>query len=132
MPAIVGRPRRHLGVVIMQFCLAYTTSHSTLIMFSRRADQVIDGMDSPSADYNNVTIFLYFVRSGYVNVNISRFGLASSDGYSWSATSSAKRFDELALFSTYYFSIRIADVRSSSGPSSRWYGYPLRGLKSVY
>lgn len=80
--------------------------------------------------YNIATIPYYnFVRSGYINIysgRLVRIGIYSSR---WPSTAASNIWDRIGL-GAYYLNFNATNASPSSGPTDRWYSYPLRRLSS--
>ena len=79
-----------------------------------------------NSSYNIAREPLYFVRSGWVNLNNSalrNFGLV---GYGWSRSSVA--YSSATSANAYYLLFNADTVYPSFGPFNRYYGFPVRCL----
>lgn len=77
---------------------------------------------------NFPTISLYFVRSGYLNINYNRLRDTGINGYNMSPTATAMRLDGMATPSMHDLQFYATGVRPSGGPDDRWVSFPLRWL----
>ena len=74
---------------------------------------------------------LYFVRSSDVELPITTgtFRFAGVGGIYWSSRAAADTSSTSAT--AYYLAFDESTVYPSSGPSTRWNGFPLRCLSTV-
>lgn len=80
-----------------------------------------------SSYYNFTNTPLYFVRSGYVNVENGRLWNGASYGYVWSSKVSSSVADS----NVFYLRFSDVIVEPSRGPYPRSNSYPLRCLGDV-
>ena len=84
-----------------------------------------------AGQYNIAAAPLYFVRSGDVELPITTgtFRFAGVGGIYWSSRAAADTSSTSAT--AYYLAFDESTVYPSSGPSTRWNGFPLRCLSTV-
>ncbi len=77
--------------------------------------------------------FLYFVRSGLLNIinTTGTFRSVGEGGHEWSSRGSTKDANGANVSSAYNFHFYATGIGSSFGPWIRWYAFPLRCLSTV-
>ena len=68
------------------------------------------------------------MRSGYVDLNYGLLRSAGIGGYGWA--SYAATYSSATSATAYYLAFNASGFYPSGGPSTRWYGFPVRCLAS--
>ncbi len=68
---------------------------------------------------------LYFVRSGYMDINDDPLKHTGTNSYSWSSTSASTIWGAKGL-GAYRFYFNMTNLSPSRGPDNRWDSFPLR------
>ncbi len=79
-----------------------------------------------SGNYNIAREPLYFVRSGWVNLNNSTLRSFGHNENVWSRSAAA--YSSATSANAYYLAFNAGTVYPSRGPDNRWYGFPVRCL----
>ena len=108
-----------------------TISGSMLLVSTLRMVQMSVGMAFPSTAkaITSLLFSLYFVRSGYIDVDNDAFKAASRVGRMWSSSARSKIDNGSKIPSAYYLPFD-SSVGLDWGPFYRWFGFPLRCLIS--
>ena len=93
----------------------------------------INGLASAvsAGQYNIAAAPLYFVRSGYVDLDNGKFWDAGITGYWWSSRGSSTHASSAVTPSGYILGFDATDVHPSYGPFNRYIGRSLRCLSTV-
>ena len=78
--------------------------------------------------YITITLLLhllYFVRSGYINLESVIMRESGINGYVWPSSASSRRYED-AVPTAYSLQFSDLTVTPSFGPYYRWYYRPLR------